>query len=88
MRIGNKVIVGAGLASFGIAMFWTARDSQATSYVTLVAQEVVLGTGLGPVAGGTAAAGFVLVAVALPGRPSVDARQARVANDTQPLDTT
>jgi EmrB/QacA subfamily drug resistance transporter len=47
VRIGNKVIVSSGLALFGLAMFWTSRDSQATSYATLVAQEVVLGTGLG-----------------------------------------
>jgi len=47
MRIGNKVIVSAGLALLGLAMLWTSRDSQATSYATLVAQEVVLGAGLG-----------------------------------------
>jgi EmrB/QacA subfamily drug resistance transporter len=47
MRIGNRVIVSAGLALFGLAMLWTSRDSQATSYATLVAQEVLLGTGLG-----------------------------------------
>jgi hypothetical protein len=47
VHIGNKVIVGAGLALFGLAMFWTSRESQATSYAILVAQEVVLGAGLG-----------------------------------------
>ena len=47
VRTGNKVIVGAGLALLGLAMFWTSRDSQATSYTLLVAQEVVLGAGLG-----------------------------------------
>ena len=47
VRLGNKVIVGAGLALFGLAMFWTSRESQATSYSILVAQEVVLGAGLG-----------------------------------------
>jgi EmrB/QacA subfamily drug resistance transporter len=47
VRIGHKVIVSAGLALFGLAMFWTSRDSQTTSYATLVAQEVVLGAGMG-----------------------------------------
>jgi hypothetical protein len=47
VRIGNKIIISAGLALFGLAMFWTSRESQATSYATLVAQEVVLGAGLG-----------------------------------------
>jgi EmrB/QacA subfamily drug resistance transporter len=47
VRIGNKVIVGAGLALFGLAMFWASGESQSTSYATLVAQEIVLGAGLG-----------------------------------------
>jgi EmrB/QacA subfamily drug resistance transporter len=47
VRVGNKVIISAGLALFGLAMFWTARESQATSFAILVAQEVVLGAGLG-----------------------------------------
>jgi EmrB/QacA subfamily drug resistance transporter len=47
VRVGTKVVVGAGLALFGLAMFWASRDSQATSYAVLVAQEVVLGAGLG-----------------------------------------
>jgi EmrB/QacA subfamily drug resistance transporter len=47
VRIGNKVIVGAGLALFGLALLWSSRDSQATSYAVIAAQEVVLGTGLG-----------------------------------------
>jgi EmrB/QacA subfamily drug resistance transporter len=45
--IGNKVIVGAGLALFGLALLWASRDAQATSYAVLAAQEVVLGAGLG-----------------------------------------
>jgi EmrB/QacA subfamily drug resistance transporter len=45
--IGNKVIVGAGLGLFGLALLWTSRDSQATSYTIIAAQEVVLGAGLG-----------------------------------------
>jgi EmrB/QacA subfamily drug resistance transporter len=47
VRIGNKVIVGAGLALFGLALLWASRDSQATSYSIIAAQEVVLGAGLG-----------------------------------------
>jgi len=47
VRVGNKVIISAGLALFGLAMFWTSRESQATSYAVLVIQEVVLGAGLG-----------------------------------------
>lgn len=47
VRMGNKVIVGAGLALFGLAMFWASRESQATSFTTMVAQEIVLGAGLG-----------------------------------------
>jgi EmrB/QacA subfamily drug resistance transporter len=45
--IGNKVVVGAGLALFGLALLWTSRESQATSYTIIAAQEVVLGAGLG-----------------------------------------
>jgi hypothetical protein len=47
VRIGNKVIVGAGLAAFGLALLWTSRDAQSTSYAIIAAQEVVLGAGLG-----------------------------------------
>ncbi len=47
VRIGNKLIVGAGLALFALAMFWTSRESQTTSYAIMAAQEVVLGAGLG-----------------------------------------
>ena len=47
VRIGNKVVVAAGLALFGLALLWTSRDSQATSYAIIAAQEVVLGAGLG-----------------------------------------
>ena len=47
VRIGNKIIVSAGLALFGVAMFWTSRESQSTSYAIMVAQMVVLGAGLG-----------------------------------------
>ena len=39
-RLGRKVIISAGLALFGLAMFWTSRESQATSYAILVAQAI------------------------------------------------
>jgi EmrB/QacA subfamily drug resistance transporter len=47
VRIGNKVIVAAGLALFGLALLWTSRESQATPFLVIAAQEVVLGAGLG-----------------------------------------
>jgi EmrB/QacA subfamily drug resistance transporter len=47
VRVGNKIIVSAGLALFAVAMFWTSRESQATSYAIMAVQEVVLGAGLG-----------------------------------------
>ena len=47
VRIGNKVIVGAGLALFGLALLWISRESQATSYAIIASQEVLLGAGLG-----------------------------------------
>ena len=47
VRIGNKVIVGAGLALFGLTLLWISRESQATSYAVIAAQEVLLGAGLG-----------------------------------------
>lgn len=47
-RFGNRIIVSAGLALLGLAMLWGARDTQATSYATMVvAQELLLGAGLG-----------------------------------------
>jgi hypothetical protein len=55
VRVGNKVVISAGLALFGLAMFWTSRESQATSYTVLVFQEVVLGAGLGLTQAPTAA---------------------------------
>ena len=47
LLIGNKLIVGSGLALFGVALLWTARDVQGTSYAAIALQEVVLGAGLG-----------------------------------------
>jgi len=47
LRIGNKLVVSSGLALFGVALLWTARDVQATSFAVIGLQEVVLGAGLG-----------------------------------------
>ena len=47
VRIGNRIIVSAGLGLLAVAMLWTSRDTQATSYAILAVQEVVLGAGMG-----------------------------------------
>src|SRR5262245_23486193 len=47
VRIGNKVIVGGGMALFCAALFWISTVSQATSYAIIATQMVVLGTGMG-----------------------------------------
>ena len=47
MRIGNKIIVGGGLACFSAALAWISTVSQGTSYGIISAQMVVLGTGMG-----------------------------------------
>jgi len=47
IRVGNKVIVGGGLALFGAAMVWVSTFSQTTSYGIIAASMVVLGTGMG-----------------------------------------
>src|SRR5215472_715249 len=47
VRIGNKIIVGGGLALFGAAMAWVSTFSPGTSYAIIAASMVVLGTGLG-----------------------------------------
>jgi EmrB/QacA subfamily drug resistance transporter len=45
--IGNKIVVGGGLALFCAALLWISTDSQATSYAVIAAQMVVFGTGMG-----------------------------------------
>ena len=47
VRIGNKVIVGGGMALFCAALAWISNASQDTSYAIIAAQMVVLGTGMG-----------------------------------------
>ena len=47
VRIGNKIIVGGGLACFCAALVWISTVSQGTSYGIISAQMVVLGTGMG-----------------------------------------
>ncbi len=47
VRIGNKVIVAAGLLFFAAGLLWTATVSASTSYTTIVFQMLLLGTGMG-----------------------------------------
>jgi EmrB/QacA subfamily drug resistance transporter len=47
VRVGNKVIVAAGLLSFAAGLLWTATVSTTTSYTTIVAQMLLLGAGMG-----------------------------------------
>lgn len=47
VRLGNKAVVATGLALFGAVLVWMAGNSASTSYVTLVAQMVVGGSGVG-----------------------------------------
>jgi hypothetical protein len=47
VRIGTKVIVGAGLILMAAFYLWVTDTSDATTYLTIAAQMVVLGTGMG-----------------------------------------
>jgi hypothetical protein len=47
VRVGNKVIVGGGMALFCAALAWISTFSQVTSYAIIAASMVVLGTGMG-----------------------------------------
>jgi EmrB/QacA subfamily drug resistance transporter len=47
VRVGNKIIVGGGLAAFAAALWWISDVSRATSYGIIVAQMVLLGVGMG-----------------------------------------
>jgi hypothetical protein len=47
VRIGNKIIVGGGLALFCAALLWISTASQTTSYSVIAAQMIVFGTGMG-----------------------------------------
>ena len=45
--LGNKVIVGGGLALVCAALLWISTESQVTSYGVIAAQMVVFGIGMG-----------------------------------------
>jgi EmrB/QacA subfamily drug resistance transporter len=47
VRVGNKAVVSAGLASMGIAFLWISTASVATPYLELALQMIVLGVGMG-----------------------------------------
>jgi hypothetical protein len=47
VRIGNKVVVAAGLVLFAAGLVWTSTATQGTSYGIIVAEMVLLGTGMG-----------------------------------------
>ena len=45
--IGNKAVVAAGLALFGIGLLWIATNTASTSYAAIAGQMLVGGGGLG-----------------------------------------
>jgi EmrB/QacA subfamily drug resistance transporter len=47
VRIGNKAIVASGMLFFSAALVWISTVSQNTSYGVVIAQMVLLGTGMG-----------------------------------------
>jgi EmrB/QacA subfamily drug resistance transporter len=47
VRVGNKLIVGGGMALFCAALLWISFSTQYTSYGIIAVQMVVLGTGMG-----------------------------------------
>jgi Major Facilitator Superfamily len=47
VRIGNKVIVAAGLTMVGIGFAWVSTASTATPYLEIVGQMIVIGIGMG-----------------------------------------
>jgi hypothetical protein len=47
VRIGTKAVVAAGLSSMAAFYVWVATTTASTSYATIAAQMVVLGTGMG-----------------------------------------
>ena len=47
VRIGTKLVVVAGLSSMAAFYLWVTTTTATTSYVTIAAQMVVLGTGMG-----------------------------------------
>jgi EmrB/QacA subfamily drug resistance transporter len=47
VRVGNKVIVGAGLLLFAIGLLWASTASGSTTYLVIVGQMLFLGAGMG-----------------------------------------
>jgi len=47
VRVGNNVVVGVGLAMWGVAVLWISTLSVSTSYLEIVGQMLVGGGGLG-----------------------------------------
>jgi EmrB/QacA subfamily drug resistance transporter len=47
VRVGNKVIVAAGLLFFAAGLLWTSTATAGMSYTEIVLQMLVLGTGMG-----------------------------------------
>jgi len=47
VRIGNKAVVAAGLALFGVALWWISTVSTTTPYLAIVGQMLLAGGGLG-----------------------------------------
>jgi predicted MFS family arabinose efflux permease len=47
VRVGTKLVVAAGLALMSAFYFWVTTAAASTSYATIAAQMVVLGTGMG-----------------------------------------
>jgi len=47
IRVGTKLVVAAGLVLMSVFYFWVTTAAASTSYATIAAQMVVLGTGMG-----------------------------------------
>jgi EmrB/QacA subfamily drug resistance transporter len=47
MRVGTKLVVAAGLSSMAAFYLWVTTTTASTSYATIAAQMIVLGTGMG-----------------------------------------
>jgi hypothetical protein len=47
VRVGNKAVVAAGLAMFGLAVLWISTASASTAYIEIVGQMLLGGGGLG-----------------------------------------
>lgn len=47
VRVGNKVIVGAGLLLFATGLLWASTATGSTTYLVIVGQMLFLGSGMG-----------------------------------------